>query len=71
MFLTTIYKDDEIYTYVGNVTWTTTTLNVRDYDDVMKKTLQNRLCFHMSDSTIVELKDKNSRFKRIWIYYCY
>lgn len=69
VFLTTIYKDDEIYTYVGNVTWTTTNLNVRDYDDVMKKTLQNRLCFHMSDSTITGLKEKNLRFKRALDFY--
>lgn len=69
VFLTTIYKDDEIYTYVGNVTWTTTNLKVHDYDDEMKKTLQNRLCFHMSDSTITELKEKNSRYKRALNFY--
>ena len=69
VFLITIYKDDAVYTYVGNVTWTTTNLNIRDYDDEMKKTLQNRLCFHMSDSTIAELKEKNSRYKRALNFY--
>ena len=69
VFLTTIYKDDAIYTYVGNVTWTVTNLKVYDYDDGMKKILQNRLCFHMADSTIAELKDKNSRYKRALNFY--
>ena len=69
VFLTTIYKDDLIFTYVGNITWTTTNLKVRDYDDKMKKALQNRLNFHISDSTITELKAKNSRFKRALNFY--
>lgn len=69
VFLTTIYKDDSIFTYVGNIAWTTTNLKVRDYDDEMKKSLQNRLNFHISDSTITDLKTKNSRFKRALNFY--
>ena len=69
VFLTTIYKDDEFYTYVGNVTWNTTNLRVHDYDDIMKQNLQNRLNFHMADSTIEELKEKNPRYKRALNFY--
>lgn len=69
VFLTTIYKDDEFYTCVGNITWNTTNLKVHDYDDVMKQNLQNRLHFHMSDSTITDLKEKNSRYKRALNFY--
>lgn len=69
VFLTTIYKDDVFYTSVGSITWTTTNFNVRDYDEAMKLTLQNRLCFHIADSAIAELKAKNSRFKRALYFY--
>jgi len=69
VFLTTIYKDDVFYTCVGNVTWTTTNLKVHDYDDDMKQKLQNRLNFHMSNSTIIELKGKNSRYERALNFY--
>ncbi len=69
VFLTTIYKDDVFYTCVGHVTWTTTNLKVHDYDDAMKQTLQNRLCFHIADSTIAELKEKNPRYKRALHFY--
>lgn len=69
VFLTTIYKDDVFYTCVGNIAWITTNLKVHDYDDDMKLILQNRLCFHMSDSTIVELKEKNARYKRALNFY--
>ena len=69
VFLITIYKDDAFYTYVGNITWTITTLKVPDYDDHMKQTLKNRLCFRMSDSTITELKEKNPRYKRALNFY--
>jgi len=69
VFLTTIYKDDVFYTCVGNVTWTTTNLKVHDYDDDMKQKLQNRLNFHMSNSTIIELKEKNSRYERALNFY--
>lgn len=69
VFLTTIYKDDEFYTCVGHITWNTTNLKVHDYDEVMKQNLQNRLRFHMSDSTITDLKEKNPRYKRALNFY--
>lgn len=69
VFLTTINKDNENYTYVGLVTWTTTSLKVSDYDDEKKKLIQNRLHFHISDSTITELKDSNPRYKRALNFY--
>ncbi len=69
VFLTTIYKDDLVYTYVGNVACTTTNLKVHDYDDAMKQVLQNRLRFHIADSTIAELKEKNPRYKRALQFY--
>lgn len=70
VFLTTIYrKNHELYTYIGNVDWNITNLKVHDYDDAMKQTLQNRLCFHIADSTIAELKEKNPRYKRALHFY--
>ena len=69
VFLTTIYKDDAFYTCVGNIAWNITNLKVYDYDDVMKQNLQNRLRFHMADSTITELKEKNPRYKRALNFY--
>lgn len=67
--LTTIYKDGEFYTYVGDVAWTITDLKVSDYDNAMKRDLQNRLHFYIADSTITELKEKNSRYKRALNFY--
>lgn len=69
VFLTTIYKDDVFYTSVGSITWATTNLRVYDYDDAMKLALQNRLCFHIADSAIAELKEKNPRYKRALQFY--
>ena len=69
VFLTTVYKDNTFFTYVGNVAWTITNLKVSDYDDKMKKVLQNRLNFHISDSTLTELKDSNPRYKRALNFY--
>lgn len=69
VLLTTIYKDNEFYTCVGNISLATTNLRVNDYDDMMKQSLQSRLKLYMSDSTITDLKEKNPRFKRALSFY--
>ena len=69
VFLTTIYKDDLFYTCIGHITQNITNLKVHDYDDAMIQTLQNRLCLHIADSTITELKENNQRYKRALSFY--
>ena len=69
VFLTTIFKNNQLYTYIGSIAQTATTLKVHDYDDSMKRTLQNRLCFHIADTTIAELKGNNPRYKRALHFY--
>ena len=67
--MTSIYYNDNLYTFVGNVRWETTNITVSDYSEDMKRKLEHRLSFYISDSTITDLEEKNSRFKRALNFY--
>lgn len=69
VFITTIYCNDNLYTRVGNVSWETANLNVKDYNEDMKKKLEQRLSFYITDSTLNNLEEKNPRFKRALNFY--
>ena len=44
-------------------------LSVRDYDEDMKNILSQRLSFYIADSTILDLENKNVRYKRALNFY--
>ena len=70
VFKTTIYNSKkDFYTFVGGTIWSFTHLDVRDYDDTLKQKLEQRLKWHIADSTIEELENKNPRFKRAIDFY--
>lgn len=69
IFITYIYYNNNLYTYVGNSYSEAPNLDIKDYDENMKKKLEHRLSFYISDSTITDLEEKNSRFKRALNFY--
>jgi len=70
VFITSIYDEsNNLYTRVGDISWQTTNLYVKDYNDDMKTKLKHRLSFYISDVTINELEEKNPRFKRALNFY--
>lgn len=70
VFKTTIYNSKkDFYTFVSGTIWSFTHLDVRDYDETLKQKLEQRLKWHIADSTIEELENKNSRFKRAIDFY--
>ena len=69
VFITIIYKDNNLYTMIGHTSLETTNLMVNNYDDDMKAKLAHRLCFYISDSTINDLENNNLRFKRALNFY--
>lgn len=69
VFITSIYQNNNFYTCVGYTNWETTNLRVNDYNENMKKKLEHRLSFYISDSTIKDLEEKNPRFKRALNFY--
>ena len=70
VFKTTIYNEKgEFYTYVGGVNWEISRITVSDYDDELKNKLEQRLHFYIADSTIINLEEKNIRYKRALNFY--
>ena len=70
VFKTTIYNDKKIfYTYVGGINYEVATIRVSDYDDELKNKLEERLHFYIVDSTIIDLEEKNIRYKRALNFY--
>lgn len=70
VFKTTIYNDKgDVYTYVGGVNWGMSKISARDYDDELKAKLEQRLQLRMADSTIIDLEEKNIRYKRALNFY--
>lgn len=72
VFNTTIYNDKkDLYTYVGGVNWEVSRITVSAYDDELKNKLEERLHFYIADSTIINLEEKNIRYKRALNFYLY
>lgn len=70
VFKTTIYNDKrDFYTYVGGMNWEISRINIQDYDDELKRKLEERLHFCIADSTINNLEEKNIRYKRALNFY--
>lgn len=70
IFKTTIYNENnEFYTYVGGMNWELSRIKVSDYDDELKNKLEQRLHFYIADSTIINLEEKNIRYKRALNFY--
>lgn len=70
VFKTTIYNDNGgFYTYVGGVNWEISRIAVSDYDTELKTKLEQRLHLYIVDSTIINLEEKNIRYKRALNFY--
>lgn len=70
VFKTIIYNDkSEFYTFVGGVNWDISKIAVSDYDDELKNKLEQRLHHYIDDSTIINLEEKNVRYKRALNFY--
>lgn len=70
MFKVTIYdKNKNILTYVGYSVAQSSNLMICDYNDEQKELLGNRLRINISDESLVELEEKNNRFKRALSFY--
>lgn len=70
VFKTTIYNEEKkFYTFVGGVNWELSRLSAKDYNKDLKDKLEQRLHLYISDSTILNLEDKNPRFKRALNFY--
>ena len=70
VFKTSIYDDkSKFYSYVGGVNWDISRIAVSDYDDKMKNKLEQRLHLYIADSTIINLEEKNVRYKRALNFY--
>lgn len=70
VFKATIYDENEKFiTYVGSVSHQVSLLSISNYNDKMKEILTNRLRFSILDKTIIEIEEKNSRFKRAIEFY--
>ena len=70
VFRTTIYNfEKKNWTSIGFVSWSLTPLNIRDYNIKTRRILEQRLQFHISNSTIQKLENKNQRFKRALYFY--
>ncbi len=70
VFNTRIYNDKgDFYTYVGGANWDVSRITVSDYDDELKNKLEQRLHFYIADSTIIDLEEKNIRYKRALNFY--
>lgn len=70
VFKTTIYNDKGgFYTYVGGVNWEISRIAVSDYDTELKTKLEQRLHLYIADSTIINLSEKNIRYKRALNFY--
>ena len=70
VFKTIIYNDKgDFYSYVGGINWEVSRIKVGDYDDELKNKLEQRLHFYIADSTIINLEEKNIRYKRALNFY--
>ena len=70
VFKTTIYNDKgDFYTYVGGVNFEISRIAVSDYDIELKTKLEQRLHLYIADSTIINLEEKNKRYKRALNFY--
>ena len=70
VFKTTIYNDNGgFYTYVCGVNWEISRIAVSDYDTELKTKLEQRLHLYIADSTIINLEEKNIRYKRALNFY--
>jgi hypothetical protein len=70
VFKTTIYNDrGDFYTYVGGINWEVSRIAVSDYDTELKTKLEQRLHLYIADSTVINLEEKNIRYKRALNFY--
>lgn len=70
IFKVTIYdKNKNILTYVGYSAAQSSNLMICDYNDEQKELLGNRLRINISDESLIELEEKNNRFKRALSFY--
>lgn len=70
VFRTTVY--DEGGTFYTSAGWSSDDmplLTISDYTDEMKNKLNDRLSFRIVDSTIINLEEKNARYKRALQFY--
>ena len=54
----------DLYTCMTGTTWKVSNVEVRDYNDDLKKKLSHNLQLRIADDAIKELEEKNVRFKR-------
>lgn len=70
VFKTTIYNaEGNFYTYVGGINKEIPRLSVKDYNEDMKDKLNQRLHLYISDSAILNIEEKNVRYKRALNFY--
>lgn len=70
VFKTDIYDEDKKFiANPGYIHWRFSFTDARDYDDNMKKQLEQRLQLHIADSTILDLENKNQRYKTALYFY--
>jgi hypothetical protein len=70
VFKTNIYNDrGDFYTYVGGINWEVSRIAVSDYDTELKTKLEQRLHLYIADSTVINLEEKNIRYKRALNFY--
>lgn len=70
VFNVDIYDENHRFkTRVGMFNNQSSCLMVWDYNDYTKKILEKRLNFYICDETLIELENKNNRFKRAFMFY--
>lgn len=70
IFKVTIYdKNKDVITYAGYSTAQSSNLMIWDYNDKLKELLGKRLEINISDKALLELEEKNDRFKRAMSFY--
>ena len=70
VFNVNIYGENQKFkTRVGMFNNQSSCLKVWDYNDYTKNILEKRLKFYICDETLIELENKNNRFKRAFMFY--
>lgn len=70
VFKTNIYDENNNHiTYVGFTVGQASSLAISSYTDEMKKILVNRLKFNIADQTLIDVENKNIRYRRALTFF--
>lgn len=70
IYQTMIYDaNGKLITFFSESSHSTSFLDVNDYDDKLKNKLFNRLRLYISDESLINLEEKNVRFKRAFNFF--